>query len=299
MTSASSSIGWIEPVDINKDTRLVALLGNPLGHSFSPVMQNSAFQEAGLNYIYLPIEVRREDLGDVIKGMAKMRFAGCNVTTPHKVEIMGYLDEIDETAEIIGAVNVITFKEGRIKGYNVDGVGFYRSFEAAAGTSAEGRTLFVLGAGGASRALCATFAMKGAQKIYICNRTQAKADELAAHINRSIRECAVPVARRFDDMRQALEDADAVVNTTSVGMYPHGEDLCMDAGLLDRRHLVCDIVYNPVKTRFLKEAEQLGCKTLGGLAMLANQGAESFRLWTEREAPVERMYQTLAESLGL
>jgi shikimate dehydrogenase len=227
-----------------------------------------------------------------------MGFAGCNVTTPYKVEVMEYLDEIDETAETIGAVNVMTFKDGRIKGYNVDGIGFYRSFERAAGTSAEGKTLFVLGAGGASRAICATFAMKGAQKIYICNRTQAKADELAAHINGSIRECAESVARRFDDMERALEEAEAVVNTTSVGMHPHEEDVCMDAGLLNRRHWVCDIVYNPVKTRFLEEAEKLGCKTLGGLAMLAGQGAESFRLWTGREAPVERMHQVLNEITG-
>jgi shikimate dehydrogenase len=222
-----------------------------------------------------------------------MGFAGCNVTKPYKIEVMRYLDDIDETAQKIGAVNVITFKEGKSKGYNADGIGFYRSFEAEAGGGAAGKTLFVLGAGGASRAICVTFAMKGVQKIYICNRTKSKAEDLSVHINASIRHCAEAVPQNFEDMRRALKDSDVVINTTSIGMFPHADELCMDARLLEKRFLVCDIVYNPAKTRLLAEAENLGCKTIGGLAMLANQGAESFELWTGQKPPVQRMREIL------
>jgi shikimate dehydrogenase len=210
------------------------------------------------------------------------------------------LDEIGETARIIGAVNAVVFRDGKAVGYNVDGIGFYRSFTERTGRTAQGEAIFVLGAGGASRAVCATLAMEGARRIYICNRTESKAGELAEHINGAVRNCCAAVSWNPGAMEAALADSDALVNTTSVGMYPHGDALCLDAGLLEaaarrpsRRpdgvpgeaFLVCDIVYNPVRTRLLETAENLGCRTLNGLAMLAAQGEESFKLWTGRKPP--------------
>lgn len=297
-------------MEITREARLAALLGYPLGHSFSPAMQNAAFEAAGMNCIYLPVEVKAEDLGDVIRGMAKMNYLGCNVTIPHKVAVMEHLDEIAPAARTIGAVNAVVFKEGRAIGHNVDGLGFSRSLTEETGETAQGKTLFVLGAGGASRAICAVFAMEGARRIYICNRTEARADALAAYINGSIRNCCESVPWEPEAMTPALRDSDVLVNATSVGMYPRGDALCLDAGLLAagaagavaaearapgsgppgaggprRKLLVCDIVYNPVRTRLLEEAEKLGLRTLNGLAMLAGQGEASFELWTGTKPP--------------
>jgi shikimate dehydrogenase len=294
-------------MEISRETRLLALLGYPLGHSFSPAMQNAAFEAAGINGVYIPVEVKAEDLGDVLRGMAKMNFLGCNVTIPHKTAVMEHLDELDPAARTVGAVNVIVFREGRAIGYNVDGAGFYRSFVEELGETAQGKTVFVLGAGGASGAICAVLALEGARRIYICNRTGSKAEALAARINGALRDCCAPVPWEYGAMEQALRASDTLGTTPSVGMAPHGDALCLDAGLLDAAAhpagardaptpgggvrsaqsglLVCDIVYNPVKTRLLAEAEKRGCRTLSGLAMLAGQGEASFELWTGRKPP--------------
>ena len=276
-------------VDINTDTKLVGLLGHPLKQSFSPTMQNGAFQEAGLNYIYVPFEVTPEDLPDVVKGISKMNFAGFNVTKPHKINIMDHLDEIDKSAEVIGAVNVVTISDGRLKGFNSDGSGFNRSFEEETGTTFKGKNVFILGSGGAARAIAVTLAMEGAEKIYICNRTVEKAEGLAADINKQVRDCASSVPLENSEMEKALGDTEVIINTTSIGMQPEPEAIPMDKELLDKRFIVCDIVYNPLKTKLLQEAEKLGCQTVEGLSMLLYQGAESFELWTGRNAPLETM----------
>lgn len=280
-------------MNINKDTRLIGLLGYPLGHSFSPAMQNEAFRAAGLNKLYIPIEVAPEELRDVVRTLPKINFEGCNVTIPHKVKIMDYLDEIDEAAAKIGAVNVITIKDGKLKGYNSDGRGFYRSFVAETGTTVEGKSVFVIGAGGASRAICMTMALQGAEKIYICNRTIEKAVSLSEDIAQKVKPCSVPIQFNSKEMEEALANADVVINTTSVGMHPNTDATPLAKEHLDKRFIVCDIVYNPIKTRLLKEAESLGCKTVTGLAMLVNQGAESFKLWTGMEPPLEKMFSVV------
>lgn len=280
-------------IKIDTKTKLIGLLGYPLGHSFSPAMQNAAFEFSGLNKLYIPIEVKSENLGDVVKGISKMNFDGFNVTKPHKIDIIKYLNEIDELAKIIGAVNVVTIKNGILKGYNTDGSGFIRSFVEETGTTVDGKNFFVIGSGGASRAICMTLAIKGANKVFICNRTVEKAVALSEDINKQIKKCSIPVAMNYNDMKSALNDTDIIINTTSVGMFPDIEKIPIDEKLLDKRFIVCDIVYNPRKTKLLKEAEKIGCKTVTGIAMLVYQGAESFKLWTELEPPVEKMFNII------
>jgi len=273
--------------------KLVGLLGYPLGHSLSPVMHNSAFKYCGLKNVYVPVEVKPEDLGIIVKAIGNMNFIGFNVTVPHKVEIIKYLDELDELAKIIGAVNTVVVKDGRMKGYNTDGVGFLKSFQENTDESVEGKKVFILGAGGASRAVSMTLAMNKAQKIYICNRTYEKAESLCEDINAKIGNVSLAVPMEYEHMKKAIEDCDVLINTTTVGMYPDGDVSPLDKKLINDSLIVCDIVYNPRKTKLIEEAEKLGCKIVPGLPMLVYQGAESFRLWTGIEAPVDVMFEAV------
>lgn len=285
-------------VAINTETKMIGLLGYPLKHSYSPAMQNAAFQKMGLNKIYIPIEVTEENLGDVIKGMSKMNFAGFNVTIPHKINVMEYLDEIDELAKMIGAVNTVINKDGRLKGYNTDGNGFLRSFEIGTGESVKKKKILIIGSGGASRAISMTMAVNGAEKIYICNRTLDKAVELADDINKKTGSPLVAAALKYNDIEDVLQYTDIIINTTSVGMHPDTDALPIDKRLLDKRFIVCDIVYNPLKTKLLEEAEKVGCKILTGISMLVYQGAEAFKIWTGIEPTVEIMFDEINKILG-
>lgn len=283
-------------VDVN--TKLVGLLGNPLGHSFSPAMHNRAFATLDLNFFYLPIEVTAEDLPTVAAGIAKMNFAGYNVTIPHKIRIMACLDAIDPLAQAIGAVNTVTLHEGRATGHNTDGEGYVRSLESEGGIEVHGKRLFIIGCGGATRAIAMTLASKGAQKIFIANRTEQKAHDLAAEINAKVRSCSEVVAMQRANLAAALAQADVLINTTSLGMHPHEDRLPIEGDLIPSGIVVSDIVYNPMRTQLLKVAEARGCRIVTGLGMLVYQGAEAFRMWTGVEPPVDEMFAVVRALKG-
>jgi shikimate dehydrogenase len=283
-------------VDVN--TKLVGLLGNPLGHSFSPAMHNKAFETLGLNYVYLPIEVTAEDLPTVAAGIAKMNFAGYNVTIPHKIRIMDCLDTIDPLAQAIGAVNTVVLENGRTTGYNTDGEGFVQSLEAESGIAVDGKRHFILGCGGAARAIAMTLAFKKAQKIYLCNRTEQKAHDLAADINARVSSCCEVVPRDPVRMASAIEQADVLINTTSIGMHPQENRIPIDDDLIPAGVIVSDIVYNPPRTKLLQAAEAKGCKIVPGLGMLVYQGTEGFRKWTGAEPPVAVMFEVVRALKG-
>ena len=279
------------PIDTH--TKLVGLLGQPLGHSLSPAMHNRAFRALGLNYCYLPIEVAAHDLATVAAGIARMNFAGYNVTIPHKVRIMDCLDAIDPLALAIGAVNTVTIENRRATGYNTDGVGFVQSLKAAGGLSAVGKSFLILGSGGAARAIAMTLAGAGAARILIANRTDEKARALARAVNRQGRACCEALDLEPAPLAAALHDTDILVNTTSVGMHPDTGQAPIDTSLLHRRLLVCDIVYNPRRTHLLEAARQKGCRIVQGHGMLVYQGAAGFQLWTGREPPAAEMFAAL------
>lgn len=284
-------------MNVNGSTRFIGLLGYPLGHSLSPLMQNLALEHRGLNKIYIPLETRPEDLSIVVKALPKMNFDGFNVTIPYKIEVMKYLDAIDQNARLIGAVNTVDIKEGRFKGYNTDGTGFLRSLEENIKDRVEGKNIFILGAGGASRAIAMTLAMKGARKVYICNRTYERSVDLSDSINKSFVNRSEAVPMEYDHMKRALDDSEILINTTKVGMYPDVDHSPIDKKLLHKGLIVYDIVYNPEKTKLLEEAEELGCKTISGLWMLVYQGAEAFEIWTGKKAPVDKMYEAIYRRL--
>lgn len=282
---------------INIETKLFGLLGYPLGQSLSPLMQNAAFEELSLNNLYILIEVSNENLETVIQGISKMNFGGFNITKPYKIEIMKYLDEIDDYAKSIGAVNTVTIKNGILKGYNTDGIGFLKSFEENTDTKIECKNVFILGSGGAARAISMTLALNKANKIYICNRTFESASALSAEINNVTGNCSVAVPMIYEEMEKSIKDTDVLINCTSVGMLPNVNETPLNKKLLNSKLIVCDAIYSPRKTRLMLEAEEIGCKTLNGLPMLVYQGVEAFELWTDKNAPIQLMFDVVNSSL--
>ncbi len=283
-------------VDVN--TRLVGLLGNPLGHSFSPAMHNRAFEILGLNFFYMPIEVTPENLEDVTRGLSKMNFAGYNVTIPHKVRILEYLDHIDELARAIGAVNTVTIQAGVSTGHNTDGEGYVRSLQMEAGISVREKTFFIVGSGGAARAISMTLAFRGAGKIFLCNRTEQKAHDLAAEINTKVRPCCEVIRMEPSAMASVIGQAHVLINTTNIGMHPDEDRMPIDAGLIPEGIVVSDIVYNPLKTKLLQTGKEKGCPIVPGLGMLVYQGAEAFRMWTGTKPPVDEMFAVVRALKG-
>jgi len=280
------------------NTRLIILLGQPLGHSISPQMHNLAFEKRGLDYCYLPVEVAPEDLKTVFNGLTRMNVAGFNVTIPHKINIIKYLDKLNPLAATIGAVNTICVQNGKTIGYNTDGEGFLQSLEKEARITPKDKKFFLLGCGGAARAISMTLAHYGANKIFICNRTLTKAESLTAEINDKIRDCAITIPQTADNRADILQSCDVLINSTSIGMHPDENVLPIEESLIGKHLTVADIVYNPLTTRLLRIAKQKGCSTVHGLGMLVNQGAAGFRLWTGIEPPVEEMSATVFSAMG-
>ncbi len=282
---------------ITVTTKLVALLGTPLGHSLSPAMHNRVYKEMGLDYYYLPIEVSAENLATVFAAIKKMNFAGCNITIPHKVAIIKLLDELDPLAAAIGAVNTVQFKNGKAKGFNTDGEGFLRSLKEEGGITPAGKRFLIFGSGGAARAIAFTLAMGKAAQITLCNRTKEKADALAAEINNKIRFCADTVEMELLLQGKETIRTDVLVNATNIGMSPQSLTLPCPEAVISCRHTVVDIVYNPHKTAFLREAEKRGARVVHGLGMLIWQGVAAFTIFTGKYPPVTVMREEAEQIL--
>ena len=280
-------------LDPTVHTKLVVLLGHPLGHSLSPRMHNHLFKKLGLDYCYWPVEVKARDLKAVFNGLTRMNLAGFNVTIPHKVRIAELLDTLDPLAAAIGAVNTICIADGRTTGYNTDGEGFIKALETNLKRSVAGRKVVLLGSGGAARAIAMTLAFKGVEKIYIANRTTARAAQLTEAINAHKANCAQVVAFNREALATVIRNSHILVNTTSVGMHPDTKASPVNADLLFPNLAVADIVYNPRDTRLLDDARRTGCTVVEGLGMLVYQGAAAFKLWTGIDPPVNEMFDVL------
>ena len=274
---------------ISGKTRVCGLIGDPVGHSMSPVMHNAAFREMGLDYLYLPFRVKKEDVGKAIDGMRALNFRGLNVTIPHKVAVIPLLDVLDPLAEKIGAVNTIVNDDGKLTGYNTDAGGFLHAL-LAKGIKPEGKNVVIIGAGGVSRAASFVLADRKA-RLVILNRVEELdwAKELAGHITQTFGQKVDALELNRENLSGVLGKADILVNATSVGMSPKISETPVAADLLRPGLVVYDIVYNPIETRLLKEVEAAGAKTISGLDMFVWQGALAFEMWTGQKAPVELM----------
>ncbi|GGD71849.1 shikimate dehydrogenase [Paenibacillus nasutitermitis] len=280
---------------VDSHTVLYCVIGDPIQHSKSPVMMNRAFRETGLNGIYTAFHITGEQLPDFITGVRAMGIRGINVTIPHKLAVMPLLDEIDESAQAIGAVNTIVNNNGRLVGYNTDGIGYVRSLKEEAEPDLSGKRILVVGAGGATRGILYALAREGVSSITIANRTVARAEEMAAAFEGQAEGLRLH-AIGHEGLKKACGDADIVINTTSLGMHPKVDETPADAGWLVPGTIASDLIYNPMTTRFLAEAKQQGCKIHSGLGMFIYQGAYAFEFWTGQEAPVEAMRSAVLEA---
>ncbi len=263
-------------------TRVVGVLGYPVRHSASPPMHNAAFAHLGMDWVYVPFEVAPADVGAALAGVRALGLAGVNVTVPLKEQIAPHLDEISERARVIGSVNTVVSASGRLVGDSTDGPGFLNAL-AQEGVDAAGRKVVVLGAGGSARAVVYALAEAGAQ-VVVANRSAGRARALAeqwAFLGR-----IEPVPWEEEALRAALGGASVLVNTTSVGMHPHEDEMPpVPADALSPDLFVSDLIYNPPQTRLLALAGQRGCRVQNGVEMLVQQGAIAFRLWTGVERP--------------
>lgn len=278
---------------IDGNTKVVGLIGNPVEHSFSPLMHNAAFKELNLNYVYIPFKVEDNKLPNVISGADSLNIQGLNVTIPHKINIMKYLDNLDPIAKLIGAINTIDFNE--MKGYNTDGIGALKAIEEV--TNIKNKKLVIAGAGGASRAISFQFANTNLEDIVIINRNLNKAQSLSEDVNNS----NLNVTTRYNDLNNLaseLETGDIFIDTTSIGMSPNLNDKPIATfDMLHEDLIVNDIVYNPIETVLIKEARKANAQTVSGLKMLIYQGAESFKIWTKRDAPIATMEEAILKHL--
>jgi shikimate dehydrogenase len=280
---------------ISGRTKICALIGDPVEHSISPVMHNAAYQELGLDYVYIPFHVKPEGLAKAVEGLRALNVRGFNVTIPHKVVVIPMLDGLDPLAEKIGAVNTVVNTDGELRGYNTDAEGFLRVL-LEHGIKPKGKRVVVLGAGGASRAITYIMAEKGA-RVTILNRQQEL--DWAEDIAQFIREDLGKEVKVYElgQLAGAIENIDILVNATSVGMSPVAEESPVPAQLLRKVPAVFDIVYNPIETRLLREAREAGARVIGGVDMLAWQGALAFEKWTGQPAPLDLMRREAVKML--
>jgi len=278
-------------------TRICGLIGDPIEHTLSPVMHNAAFRSKGLDYLYLPFRVKREWLSQAIDGMRALNIRGLNVTIPHKVDVIPYLNELAPLAEKIGAVNTIVNDDGVLKGYNTDAAGFLKAL-LKRGIKPEGKRVVILGAGGASRAISFILAERSASLVILNRQLEFDwAAQLASRLSQSFQSEAKALELNEPNLKASLSQADILVNTTSLGMSPNSNETPVPAKLLRPEFVVFDIVYNPIQTRLLKEAEGVGAETINGLEMLVEQGALAFEMWTGLEAPIEVMKKEAIKAL--
>ena len=282
---------WGEPM-LNTDTAYLVLFGNPLSHSLSPLMHNAVFTKLGVNALYLPLPVDARQLGMAIPGLQALGFRGVNVTIPFKEAVIPFLDDLSPEAHLYQAVNVVAFEAGKIVGHNTDGSGFILALQEAGVT--RWKHCLLLGAGGAARSISLALAQNGARQMTILDIDEAKAGSLAEHVSRNTSVICQAKLSNSASWAQSCGQADLIVNCTPMGMHPQvGVSPVESLEEVSDQAVVCDIVYNPVQTRFLAMAEQRGLTTVNGLTMFVYQGALTLQILLGIDAPVEFMKEVV------
>ena len=277
----------------------MGIFGYPLGHSISPAFQQAAFDHIGFDARYLAWQTPPPELARAVSCLRGDGYLGANVTVPHKVAVRDHLDELDPWAEVIGAVNTIVSKEGRLVGYNTDAYGLIEALKREAQFDARGKEVVLIGAGGAARAAAFGLARESVSSLVIANRTRARAETLATELRDSVKEvAALDLASSM--LAERIASADLIVNATSVGMQggpAEGRSPVVE-GLIQPTCVVHDMVYSPEATPLLKMAKDAGARVVGGLPMLVHQGAAAFERWTGVDAPIDVMYRAARQALA-
>ena len=276
---------------------LVGVFGYPVDENPTVVVAQAAFEDLKIPYRYLTIEVKPADLGDAMKALPALNMKGIHLTIPHKVEVLKYLDYVAEDAKIMGAVNTVYVKEGKLYGQNTDGKGFIRSL-INADVSLMDKKVVMLGAGGAARAIAVELANAGTKELVIINRSKSRGLELKEVLEKYTK---MQVSyKEWDHTMKIDEDTDLLINTTSIGLYANvNEKPDIDFDTIQESMIVCDVIPNHPHTQLLKEAEKRGAMTIDGLGMLINQAVESIYMWTGKVADAEKMRDALAKEYGI
>lgn len=287
--------------EIKGTTRVCGLIGNPVGHSISPLIHNTIAQLEDIDLAYTTFKVEKGDVHTAVKGAYALNILGMNVTVPHKNEVMDVLTEIDPIAKSIGAVNTLVKVANGYKGYNTDILGLYRELTEA-GITLKGQQIIILGAGGAARAIAFLCAKEGAANVYILNRTVEKAELISREVNAEL-ETSCTVGMDIHDYHQLAGKEYITIQTTSVGLHPNDDAAVMEEDdFYDMVSVGIDIIYNPAKTKFMKYVEKHNKKAYNGLKMLLYQGVSAFELWNNMkvsEEVITKVYEAMKKELGI
>ena len=288
-------------MNIDGYTRLAAVVAKPIKHSISPFIHNLAFDRTGINGVYLAWEIAEEDLAVTMDNIKRYDMYGVNISMPYKQAVIPHLDQLTKSAQLIGAVNTVIPRDGRLIGHNTDGIGFFKSLDKLAGFQVQGKVMTILGGGGAATAIIAQAALDGAAKIFVFSRSQS-IDRHAATAKKISLETQVPIEvlplEDSDLLQEKIFQSRLLVNGTSVGM--DGQTLLIDEETILPQHLlVVDVIYQPFETPFLNFAKQQGAKTVNGLGMLLFHAAEAFQSWTGKEMPTDYIWDELVQKYQL
>lgn len=288
-------------MNIDGYTRLAAVVAKPIKHSISPFIHNLAFENTGINGVYLAWEIAEEDLAVTMENVKRYDMFGLNISMPYKQAVIPYLDQLTKSAQLIGAVNTIIPREGQLIGHNTDGIGFFKSLDKLAGFQVQGKVMTVLGGGGAATAIIAQAALEGAAKIFVFSRSQS-IERHTATAQKISKETQVPIeVLPLEDsslLQEMIFLSRLLVNGTSVGM--DGKTLVIDEEtILPQNLLVVDVIYQPFETPFINFAKQQGATTVNGLGMLLFQAAEAFQIWTGKEMPTDYIWEKLVQKYQL
>ncbi|MEA2575399.1 MAG: shikimate dehydrogenase [Chloroflexia bacterium] len=287
-----SSFAPEERQEVEQAARLVGLFGYPVEHSLSPTMQNAAFAAAGLPYRYVLLPATPGEFEAQVGQCMEQGFAGWNVTVPHKERMVSLLDEVSDEVLVIGACNTVRVEDGQLLGFNTDPKGFMRGLSEAGGIE-KGSRVVLLGAGGAARSVAWALSREG-HSVLILSRDPEQAEQVAKSLVTRTHRNIEPGPFNVTSLTKALKEASMLVNCTPVGQWPHTNESPLPYSVRLPEHLlVYDLVYRPRPTRLLRDAQTAGCRTQDGLAMLVNQGAASFRIWTGQEAPLDVMWEAV------
>lgn len=287
-------------MEINAETRLCGLIGNPVRHSVSPLIHNQLSKMLDINMAYVTFPVEDDNVEAAVKGAFALDILGMNVTVPHKQRVIPFLSDTDPIAKAIGAVNTLVREKDGYKGYNTDITGFYRSLEEEH-IAVRGENIILLGAGGASRAIAFLLGRENAAKVYLLNRSADKAEHIAEAVNAYFkRDIIVPMA--LTEYKRLPKERYLGIQTTSVGLHPNDGDVVIDdADFYNQIHTGVDIIYNPYETRFMKEVKKAGGKAVNGMKMLLWQGVAAYELWngvSVSKEQADKVFALMKKELG-
>jgi shikimate dehydrogenase len=281
--------------EIDAKTKICVLIGDPVKHSFSPLIHNAGFNALGINFVYVACLVK--DLEHAIKGIRALDIRGASVTIPHKVKAISYVDKLDDLAQKIGSINTIVNQKGKLIGYNSDGMGALKAFQDRT-IDLKGKSVLVLGSGGVARAIAFSLVMRGeVKRLHILGIIEDEMNILIEDLRKTGGIAIQEALLQEDILKKTLSASDILINCTPTGMYPKTKESPVPSSFLRPGLLVFDVVYNPPQTTLLKDAQKAGCMTVSGLEMFINQAIVQFELWTGKKAPVGTMRKVLLEQL--